>query len=369
MGMTVALQLIRTENALHELTPNEHARILGALPAAVIGLDSNGIIVLANDSAARVLEQESSSLIGTAVEDVLVSMHEIRAAAGDSVEKRAVGHAAEDAGRVFGFDVTRIEASAPGSAEYAVVFRDITGFEQLREERDRLLRLAAVSDILPSVLHELKNPLAAISTSVELMLEELPQGTAQDDLHAVLTEMRRMKLTLEGLGSVGRSLLCARNSAVDYALRDAVRVLGAQARSRRIEVISEIADMPLLPMDISVVRAIAFNLITNAVHACDAGDQIRVSARFDTGSKQLTLTVEDNGQGMKPEVLKRCTELFYTTKGKGTGIGLALCSSAVRSADGELDIRSESGVGTFVEIRVVVPARAVPGGRRRANGA
>ncbi|MEZ4229216.1 MAG: ATP-binding protein [Polyangiaceae bacterium] len=349
------------------MTSNEHARILGALPAAVIGLSRDGTIVLANESAVRVLGRDSQTLIGTSVADVLVSMDEIRRAAGDSADERAMGHAAEDTGRVFGFDVARIDASEPGSAEYAVVFRDITGFEQLRQERDRLLRLAAVSDILPSVLHELKNPLAAISTSVELMLEELPEGTTQEDLHAVLTEMRRMKLTLEGLGSVGRSLLSSRNTAVDHALRDAVRVLGAQARSRRIEVTSDISDMPLLPVDISVVRAIAFNLITNAVHACDAGDWIRVGAGFDAGSKQLVLSVEDSGQGMTPEVLERCMELFYTTKSKGTGIGLALCSTAVRSAGGVFDIRSEPGKGTCVEMRVTLPGRAPVKGPRRAR--
>ncbi|MGE0321648.1 MAG: nitrogen regulation protein NR(II) [Polyangiaceae bacterium] len=367
--MTVALKLIRTENALHEMTAQEHARILGALPAAVIGLDAEGTIVLANESAVRVLGRQSEQLVGMHVEDVLVSMDEIRRAAGDACEERATGHASEDSGRVFGFDVTRLEANQRGSAEYAVVFRDITGFEQLREERDRLLRLAAVSDILPSVLHELKNPLAAISTSVELMLEELPEGTTQEDLHAVLTEMRRMKLTLEGLGSVGRSLLGSRNTAVDHALRDAVRVLGAQARSRRIHVVSAIADMPLLPMDISVVRAIAFNLITNAVHACDAGDQINVAGRFDPQTKVFTLRVEDTGQGMKREVLERCTELFYTTKSKGTGIGLALCSGAVRSAGGEFSIRSELGKGTAVQISVTIPERVVPRGpgARRAR--
>lgn len=247
------------------------------------------------------------------------------------------------------------------------MFRDITGFELLREERDRLLRLAAVSDILPSVLHELKNPLAAISTSVELMLEELPPGTTQEDLHAVLTEMRRMKLTLEGLGSVGRSLLGTRNNAVDYALRDAVRVLGAQARSRRIDVVSDIRDMPLLPMDISVIRAIAFNLITNAIHACDAGDQIRVGARFHADTQQFVLSVEDTGQGMPAEVLERCTELFFTTKSKGTGIGLALCSGAVQAAGGELSIHSEIGGGTRVELRVVVPTRVAARGLRRTK--
>lgn len=106
--MTVALKLIRSENALHEMTANEHARILGSLPAAVIGVDARGTIVLANDSAVRVLGRKSEALIGTHVEDVLVSMDEIRRAAGDDVEQRSMGHAAEDTGRVFGFDVTRI---------------------------------------------------------------------------------------------------------------------------------------------------------------------------------------------------------------------------------------------------------------------
>jgi signal transduction histidine kinase len=254
---------------------------------------------------------------------------------------------------VLGYSATAVTSEQSGT-HYTVVLQDVTERERLREERDRLMRLAAVSEILPSLLHELKNPLACIATAVEVMLEELAPGHLQTDLHAVLSEIRRMKFTLEGLGSVGRELASSRNHPIDHAAREVCRVLERQAASRGIQLTTRVADMPLLPLDPGVTRAVLFNLLTNSIHACVEGDSVDVGGYFDEPENQLVLWVEDTGCGMEPAVLDRCQELFFTTKPKGTGIGLALCSGAIASAGGKLDIRSEAARGTRVEIKVPI---------------
>jgi signal transduction histidine kinase len=113
--------------------------------------------------------------------------------------------------------------------------------------------------------------------------------------------------------------------------------------------------MPLLPLEAGVVRGVVFNLITNALHACDAGAQIALDASFDTHSQELSIEVRDSGAGMPPSVRERCTELFYTTKKKGSGIGLALTHGAVQSAGGRLDIDSAPGRGTRIRLTIPVP--------------
>lgn len=238
----------------------------------------------------------------------------------------------------------------------------------VRRERDRLMQLAAVSDVLPSVMHELKNPLAAITSAVELVLDDLGEGSARDDLQSVLGEIRRMKLTLEGIGSVGRELVAERPAAIDFAITEAFHVLLRVGTSRGVAMECQVPALPLLPFDPSVVRALVFNLVQNAIHACEGRPEasIRVAAELDEPGETLTLTIADTGAGMAPEVAARCTELFYTTKNRGSGIGLALVVRAAQSAGGRLAIESAVGRGTEIRIELPIPRRPQRSGGRGA---
>lgn len=113
-----------------------------------------------------------------------------------------------------------------------------------------------------------------------------------------------------------------------------------------------------MPLDAAVVRAIVFNLVTNAIHACRAGDAIALHARLVANGLALALTVSDTGTGMTHDVYTRCTELFFTTKPNGSGIGLALVRQAVTEAGGELTIESVPGFGT--SITALIPVVAAP---------
>ncbi len=335
-------------------------------------VSTSGEIIDANRRASGILQRRTEELVGQAVERVLAPSQAIGAALeADDARSKCSMRLPDGRQATIGFSVS--EAHLSGGVVWVVVFQDITDVEALREERDRLLRLAAVSEVLPAILHEVKNPLAAVTTSVEVILEELAPGQLQTDLHAVLGEIRRMKLTLEGLSSVGRELLSSRYYPVDFELREVLSVVRRQADSRGIRVRASIPDMPLLPFEPGVVRAVLFNLVTNAVHASSAGEEIEVSANVIScalsGPSRLQITVRDHGHGMTQDVLQRCRELFFTTKSRGTGIGLSLCAEAVEGASGVLRIDSAAGGGTTVELSIPIPdnPRLLVSARLRSN--
>jgi signal transduction histidine kinase len=209
---------------------------------------------------------------------------------------------------------------------------------------------SSVSALMPTFLHELKNPLAAIATSVELLLEELPQGRFHHELMAIFGEIRRMKLVIDGVGIVGRKLRTQGRSAVQDSLREACLVLQPLAKRKGIRFETHIPQYATLPFDASVLKAVLFNLVMNAIHACSEGQTIRVSSLV--ASNALRITVEDNGHGMSKETLEQCTRLFFTTKTFGSGIGLALCQEVAKEASGTLEIQSQEGVGTRVIFEV-----------------
>jgi signal transduction histidine kinase len=334
-------------------------RVIASLPTAVLVVDALGTILMANRRAARILERGEEALRGARVEEVLGPLHWHQDASmpPEVGELRSSLSVTLPRGRAItiGYGVGVVAGVEEGDPLlYAIVFQNISNSERVREERDRLLRLAAVGDVLPSVLHELKNPLAAVTTAVEVLLEELPDGSVRDQLHAVLGEVRRMKLAFEGVGAAGRALRSDRFHAVDLACREVFRILTPRMEAVGVVARCDVPDMPLLPLDPAVVRAVLFNLLVNSMHSCRSGGTVVVHARLVDEGRRFELTVADTGEGMTAEVYERCTELFYTTKRSGSGIGLALARRAAEGAGGALDIQSIIGVGTTVTVRVPV---------------
>ena len=113
-----------------------------------------------------------------------------------------------------------------------------------------------------------------------------------------------------------------------------------------------IPDMPLLPLDTSVVCALVLNLVTNAIQACPSGGSVTLTAALVDDAQALSLKVDDTGVGMTPDVLGRCRELFFSTKARGTGIGLALCDRALSEAGGTMTIDSAPAAGTRITLRI-----------------
>lgn len=228
--------------------------------------------------------------------------------------------------------------------------KQATKVEELQQERDRLLRIAAINEALPVLIHEIKNPLAAVTAAIELMLDDEKDETKQGSLHAILRQLRRIRLTIESVNLGNRELFASRHAAIDHALREALSILTAMAQAHGVRLHSQIEDMPLLPLDPAVMRAILYNLVTNSVDACKGGGEIQVRASLRRNEGIFELVVQDNGPGMSPEVLARCTELFFSTKAMGSGIGLALCHRVLAEAGGSLRIESEPGRGTRVAV-------------------
>ena len=331
---------------------------LDSLTAGVLVVGADGRIEVANRGAGRVLRCDPSALVGRPVEGLLVPLDTLAAAATPrglgSDRPEAIVTRLDGSTTMIGFS-----ASEPGArGQRTVLFQELEGVLALRRERDRLLQLAALGDALPSVLHELRNPLAAITSMLEVLVEETEEKV-QRDLHAVLWEVRRIGLVLQGVGGVVRSAHGDQYAAVDMALREACRILEPSATRNEVDLAADIPTMPLLPLDRGVVAGVAFNLVKNAIDACRKGNTITVSAKLDADDT-FSLTVEDDGPGMPPSVLARCQDLFFTTKTHGSGVGLALCRQIADSSGGALEITSVAGAGTKVVLSLPLHRASAP---------
>lgn len=308
--------------------PLANEALLAALDAGALVLDKGGRVVFADARALASLRAAREDVFDHPVHEILCPLERL-------TEHPRVRH-------VRRFD-------GPDGPGWIVRLGEE---DDVEAERERLMRLASVSELLPIVLHELKNPLAAVQTALELALEESTTPDLAQTLHAILQEIRRAARSLLGMGAVGRDLRASTHQAVDLAIQETVDVLRPTAFDARLVVECDVRAMPLLPLDVGVVRAIVFNLVKNAIDACSPGDTVSVRAEFV--APELMLEVRDTGPGMSQDVVARCTALFYSTKSNGSGIGLPLCVRAVERAGGTLAIETAVGAGTSVRLHVPV---------------
>lgn len=318
---------------------------------ALLVVDEGGVIAFANESAAVLLELSTEALMGGSLSTVFAPLSSLTEALSTSGERRGEVQRND---QLLGYRLTQIEAD--DARRFAITFQDITELRSLRAERDRLLRLATLGDALPTILHELRNPIASITTSVEVALEESLGLPTQKLLHAILCESRRISVSLEGLGVVARQLRAPRPQPVDYAIREACRLMESRARESGVMLADRVPHLPLLPFDGAAMRAVIFNLVANAIHACVAGDVITVVLELRRAPETLVVSVRDTGSGMDAATLEECRTLFFTTRRSGSGIGLALCNQLAEEAGGQLTVQSRAGQGTTVKLELPVLA-------------
>jgi len=218
------------------------------------------------------------------------------------------------------------------------------------------------------IAHEIKNPLGGILGAAQWILRgEGPEEERLEGVRLILREAQRINGLVEKMLEMGKTPPPPRPFALLPLLREAEQLLLSEARARGKEIAFEVRVDPSLPPVAghpdTIYRAL-LNVMKNAVEAIEAAGTVRVEARMNVnyrfargrGKKRSFLEIEiaDNGVGMGEEELHKALLPFYTTKPKGTGLGLVMARQAVTRHGGKLEIRSTRGVGTTVKISLPV---------------
>jgi two-component system sensor histidine kinase PilS (NtrC family) len=242
-----------------------------------------------------------------------------------------------------------------------VIFQDLTRLVEIERELHRSERLAAVGQLAAGLAHEIRNPLGAISGAVELLAGGLPDlgPDPRRLVRIVQRETTRLdRLVVDFLAYARPGTLRTERCSVAEVLGEiAELLLHSDARGVRLEV--EVPADVEVAGDPDALRQVLWNLVLNASESGPADGVVRVTATRepdprDSSAARVRIEVQDRGSGMSPEVLDRLFEPFYTTKPKGTGLGLATVHRLVEKQAGSVAVHSEVGVGT--RVAVVLPA-------------
>jgi two-component system sensor histidine kinase PilS (NtrC family) len=302
------------------------------------------------------------------------------------------------------------------------IFQDLTERKQVQEQLRRADRLAALGQLAANIAHEIRNPLAAISGSVEVLWEDqvLPAGN-RELLEIVLREARRLKLiTGQFLDFAKPRPLLFRPCPLRSLVEETLHLL-AKSNERHPETTWAVSEEPpdlLVLADADQLRQVVWNLCLNAIQAMPEGGRLTVSLRLapegdgqllnssigqlgragnSSGSDRLTtrpldqsappsedgdwveVTFQDTGPGIPPQELGRIFDPFYTTRTSGTGLGLSIARKILESMGGRIDVASRPNAGTTFRLWLRrAPAavaaneqeatQGVPGSGQRADG-
>jgi signal transduction histidine kinase len=220
---------------------------------------------------------------------------------------------------------------------------------QVSDRLEQTDRLASLGQLAAGLAHEIKNPLAGIQGALEIMREDLPEGSPDSSLcDRMLDEMDRVNQTLQLLLTSARPSP-PRLAATDVAeLLDKIRQLlvhGLQKQGIELEVVIA-PDLDAAWIDGAKIRQVLVNLIGNAREAIEGKGQIVVTAGAFPQGDGLIVTVKDDGPGISKEMRAQIFEPFFTTKFSGTGLGLAIARRLVEQHQGRLQVESSVGEGT-----------------------
>jgi len=238
------------------------------------------------------------------------------------------------------------------------VIRDITDKKQVEEALQRAEQLKLVGQWAAELAHEIKNPLAGIKGSVEIVLQD-PNIAAEDRslIEKAVEEIRRIELLIKSLLNFAKPprlqlLPTDINDLLDKTISFSLQnPKFAQNPLSPIKIIKDFdLNLPQAMADPMQLQQVFLNLMFNAIEAMPSGGALAVGTSYDSAMKSIKIAIADTGHGIKQSMLDRIFEPFFTTKRKGSGLGLAVTRRLVEQHGGNVNVESAPDKGTVFNV-------------------
>jgi two-component system sensor histidine kinase PilS (NtrC family) len=343
---------------------NQH--VIESLTSGLATTDHQGHILTFNPSAEAITEHQAEDVLGDAIFDLLpfptALEQTLRAQPGGR-------HLAEvsyrlPSGGLIDIAISAAPLNTPGGQRGLLfVFDDVTDARRLERESRLQQRLAAVGEMAAGIAHEIRNPLASMSGSIQILRQDLPLSDDQRKLmDIVLRESERLNETIRAFLAYARPRRFATTQLdLGAVINDACLLLRHSAEfgvRHGLEVTTPECSVQI-EADENQIRQIIWNLATNALHAMPDGGCLRLSAATEPDGGAL-LAVIDEGVGMPETEVDGMFQPFHGSFRTGTGLGLAIVHRIVSDYGGEVSVHSREGVGTTVEVRFPAHGKPAP---------
>lgn len=232
-----------------------------------------------------------------------------------------------------------------------VVIEDITERRRLEERLFQNQKLAAIGELAAGIAHEIRNPLASISGSIQMLKAEFPPGDDNEKLtEIILRETGRLNQLINDFLSYARPRPASRTPLrLRETLEDITALLGQNESDQNARIRVEYDDPPEFFGDGDQIRQMLWNILKNAVESVRERHPGVVWVQVGRDPQKdghIQFVIRDNGTGMDAATQERIFDPFFTTKPGGTGLGMAIVYQIVRGHEGSISVSSQPGAGT-----------------------
>ncbi len=217
------------------------------------------------------------------------------------------------------------------------------------KEMEKVERLATAGELASGIAHEIKNPLAGISSTIQVMLENRLQDSIRSDiLTEMLIQIQRIEKAVKDLLSYACPPLPElKLGDLNDNIKRCIAFVSPIAEQQDTMIEKELDYcIPHLLMDSTLIDQVIVNICINALQALGKGGTIRIKSEYDKENEIARVRIEDNGPGIPEDIQKNIFRPFYTTKHKGSGLGLSICKKNIERHLGTLKVESLCGEGS-----------------------
>ena len=335
-------QNMLTERRLGDEIETFSNAILKGMGDAVLVATKSGEVRMKNDKAAQFFGESplDSTIVADAVNKAFTSQKALVAEYSPETDA--------DLSRNIVMGISTVKVNEDGEPFAVLIARDETDLR--RNEK-----VIAMGKLAGAVAHEVRNPLNAIGMTAQRLRLEYEPAEDREGYRAMLDIVSEEIVRLDGI--IGQFLNFARapvimkqQGRIDELVQSIATEMLGVAESKGARLVVDIPDQVPASFDPKQLRQVLLNLTANALDAVDSGGTVSISAKAD--NTDVVLKITDNGRGMSEEQVRSAFDMYFTTKERGTGLGLPIARQIVESHGGVIHLHSRPGEGTLVTIRL-----------------
>ena len=341
--------------------------VFNAIQEGIIVTDSSGKITYMNDGACELFGLDAEDSIGKQLDERVrgLDWHSLTRSGGPVTRDLEIFYPSN---RFINFYIVPLiiehraeDVQADGAGHqvgYAIILRDITESRRTAEKTIESERLNALTLLAAGVAHEIGNPLNSLNIHLQLMeraarkLDGKERDELEQSIKVARDEIGRLdSIVTQFLRAIRPSKPQLQPANINAIVAETLHFFAPEIEARDIVVESEPrSDLPLVQIDRDQMKQAFYNIIKNSFEAMKRRGILRIRTDMDDSHVRVSFT--DNGGGMSAEALSRVFEPYYTTKSRGSGLGLLIVRRIVREHGGELAIESAEGKGLTLTIRL-----------------
>ncbi len=354
------VELLEATHALTNLRAL-HERIVESIRSGLVTTDLQGCIYTFNAAAEEITGHTAASMRGQHVSilfgpitDKIEEAISHSAASGAHGRYEAESLTAEGMRVRLGYGISPLFAESGETTGLVITFQDLTQVRALEDASRRQDRLAAVGRVAAGIAHEIRNPLASMRGSIQVLQSELRDPSQTELMEIVLRESDRLNRIITDFLTYARPLPPALAEVdVREPLRETFTLLRHSPELRDTHSLDEkLPDEPVTALvDAAGLRQVFWNLSRNALQAMPQGGRLLAEVSR-AAHRRVRITFSDTGDGMTPEQVERLFEPFSNSTSGGTGLGLSIVYQIIRDHGGTINVRSREGHGTTITIEL-----------------